>query len=67
MIVFVNNKSVLFRLFMCIVTLTRSPGKPGRNTSTKYLKRSRRAHIKYITPMPKILIATGYIPKKAAL
>jgi hypothetical protein len=45
MIVFVSNKSVLFRLSMCTVTLTRSPGRPDRNTSTKYLKRSRRAHM----------------------
>jgi hypothetical protein len=44
MIIFVNNKSVLFRLYTCTVTLTRSPRKPDRNTSTKYLRRSRRAH-----------------------
>jgi hypothetical protein len=53
MIVIVNNKSVLVRLSLCTVTLTRSSGRPDRNTSMKYLRRSRRAHIKYINIVKK--------------
>jgi hypothetical protein len=64
MIVIVNNKSVLFRLSMCTVTLTRSSGRPDRNTSTKYLRRSRRAYIKNInwhTILLKLVLVSGCV------